>query len=415
MSNRIFAISPLRRKKRVVFSRLIDEMGSPVDQEGRSDGEHPPEPDGATLPEKKRRPGQPRSPTKSAPSRNHRQPRVESEASEQDPGVQRMTRSQKTTAASDSSDSSLTLSITSKLKDYREFLRNEDPQMRPDFELIYDRIQRFVDDLADSREPFDVRVYNDLKAMLRVQGERMHDQEELEAQRAQGPITYRVPSSSITESSTRTNPDPTRVFSSNVAVESRGSTPGTTNLSEETQRDKGALEDQILLDAQLEEDNPLEFAPSLLREAEENMLRQPIRSSGDRARTSKGKRPLSEVEDPERTDRRIRKGRKKVPAPHVPERATNGQGEDLIENIPRPGSGSLIPPEIADFEADEEDIPIRPITGTTEDDEENDTDTQFWPGDPVFMFGETKFLQAVKSRQIDKDLAPGRSPHDQAS
>ncbi|KAL8846261.1 MAG: hypothetical protein Q9221_008634 [Calogaya cf. arnoldii] len=31
--------------------------------------------------------------------------------------------------------------------------------------------------------------------------------------------------------------------------------------------------------------------------------------------------------------------------------------------------------------------------------------TQFHPGDPIFMFGETRYLTALKSRQIEKDLA----------
>ncbi|KAL9578341.1 MAG: hypothetical protein Q9203_007134, partial [Teloschistes exilis] len=40
-----------------------------------------------------------------------------------------------------------------------------------------------------------------------------------------------------------------------------------------------------------------------------------------------------------------------------------------------------------------------------EEEEEGEGDVKFWPGDPEFMFGETKLLEALKSRQIEEDLA----------
>ncbi|KAL8869779.1 MAG: hypothetical protein Q9174_004011 [Haloplaca sp. 1 TL-2023] len=40
-------------------------------------------------------------------------------------------------------------------------------------------------------------------------------------------------------------------------------------------------------------------------------------------------------------------------------------------------------------------------TGEMKDEED------FWPGDAVFLFGETKFMEEVKSREIESDLCGG--------
>ncbi|KAL8661273.1 MAG: hypothetical protein Q9202_005757 [Teloschistes flavicans] len=67
----------------------------------------------------------------------------------------------------------------------------------------------------------------------------------------------------------------------------------------------------------------------------------------------------------------------------------------------RPGSGMLMPDAIREFEAGVED------RGGVEMGEVGEGEVRFWPGDPEFLFGETKFLEALKSRQIEEDLAGG--------
>ncbi|KAL8933189.1 MAG: hypothetical protein Q9216_006478 [Gyalolechia sp. 2 TL-2023] len=100
-------------------------------------------------------------------------------------------------------------------------------------------------------------------------------------------------------------------------------------------------------------------------------------------------------------------------APQPTSQLDSGNGKhNLLSTRDSPilGSGSLIPPEIVRFDANEEK-PLESHIATEEKTreamkEDMKIETQFWPGDPVFLFGETKFLQAVKSRQIEKDLAP---------
>lgn len=101
------------------------------------------------------------------------------------------------------------------------------------------------------------------------------------------------------------------------------------------------------------------------------------------------------------------------------------QNDDLVDLVARsestPKSGSLIPPEIADFGTLDEGEELLPATTRkskttpwkndvaidSNDEEENDPLRKFYPGDPVFMFGETKYLQALQSRRMEKDLAAG--------
>lgn len=84
-------------------------------------------------------------------------------------------------------------------------------------------------------------------------------------------------------------------------------------------------------------------------------------------------------------------------------------GVKETERRPRLGSGSLMPPEIAGFEEDDSE-PVARAVEEPRKEEISKPDEQFWPGDPVFMFGETTYLQALQSRQIEKDLAPSEFP-----
>lgn len=77
---------------------------------------------------------------------------------------------------------------------------------------------------------------------------------------------------------------------------------------------------------------------------------------------------------------------------------------------PRYGHFGIIPPEIANAPAtypspkNKSTDLIRIIPKATSEGK-NDKNRKFYPGDPIFLFGETRYLTALKSRQIEKDLA----------
>ncbi|KAL8977060.1 MAG: hypothetical protein Q9205_007066, partial [Flavoplaca limonia] len=66
-------------------------------------------------------------------------------------------------------------SINNELVTAREYLRASEPCTDPHFAAVYTNIQTFINDLASAKELFDIKVYNDVKAMLRVHSERMQD------------------------------------------------------------------------------------------------------------------------------------------------------------------------------------------------------------------------------------------------
>ncbi|KAL9033284.1 MAG: hypothetical protein Q9180_006027, partial [Flavoplaca navasiana] len=68
-----------------------------------------------------------------------------------------------------------TPSINNELLTAREYLRTSEPSTDPYFAGVYTNIQSFINDLASAKELFDIKVYNDVKAMLRVHSERMTD------------------------------------------------------------------------------------------------------------------------------------------------------------------------------------------------------------------------------------------------
>ncbi|KAL9001899.1 MAG: hypothetical protein Q9188_005139 [Gyalolechia gomerana] len=458
---------------------------------------------------KRKRPGRPRSPTKSTamPRKNH-QSTVTSElptAHRNAPPTATTTTITAPTSSTSSSLSTSPLPTTTRLQDFRSYLRHSDPSTDPEFRTRFQKIDAFVADLARSREMFDVGLYNDVRSMLRVHGERMLEEEEdaLEEERRgrveeeeegereeeeeedeeEGPtgkeeegergvvtykvpswsttdsgigrvVTYKVPSWSTTESSGRSGILTGGIFSRKGGGEDMD--PSSQNLhypqGKNLQGDSG-------LDEALEDANPLQFSRSLLQKAERDM-RPPV-DELPVSPNNGSKRPFVETIDSEYANKRAKMGgmmagptsaeiRFIEGKPYIPleehefgdlneveeeedeEEGEEGQSEgeeeeyaerdgappacqeevrkhNLIGDTRKLGSGSLIPPEIASFEVDEgrllrSQAATEKNTGSVKDDRE--IDTQFWPGDPVFMFGETKFLQAVKSRQIEKDLAP---------
>ncbi|KAL8726719.1 MAG: hypothetical protein Q9166_006514 [cf. Caloplaca sp. 2 TL-2023] len=66
-------------------------------------------------------------------------------------------------------------SVTDRLIRARNFLSSESPFTYPRFFAQYDEIQGFINDLASTKELFDINVYNDVKAMLRVHDDRLQD------------------------------------------------------------------------------------------------------------------------------------------------------------------------------------------------------------------------------------------------
>ncbi|KAL8785791.1 MAG: hypothetical protein Q9213_003169 [Squamulea squamosa] len=96
-------------------------------------------------------------------------------------------------------------SVNDRLFQARKFLHSEDPSTSPVFATEYRAIQSFIDDLASAKVIFDINVYNDVKAMLRVHGERL-----LEHQRI-------LP---LTKTAERSSPSsPSKVFTDDLAYE----------------------------------------------------------------------------------------------------------------------------------------------------------------------------------------------------
>lgn len=323
------------------------------------------------------------------------------------------------------------LSITDRLRNIRDFLHVEDYDTHPRFKERLDDFDKFISNLASSKEMFDVRVYHDVKAMLSVARDRVLDQERDEAMKV---TTYKVPSWSSTESSKPSDRD--RVFSPNSTRRKSDETDATSHHSDERERgDPGRMVDDY------GDGDCLEWAPHLLKQAREN--RRPL---ANQERFTRGKQPSTETIESETTNKRMKRTKWGIDDFVWPERRLlNGKSPSpldeqehswdkeherssgvveldeeeeidresdtgLVRSIPKLGSGSLIPPEIADFSANDEE-PVASANRARAERRAPNPDERFYPGDPVFMFGETKYLQALQSRQIEKDLAPrGLSP-----
>ncbi|KAL8801308.1 MAG: hypothetical protein Q9200_006992, partial [Gallowayella weberi] len=109
-------------------------------------------------------------------------------------------------------------SITDRLLAARSFLHSEDPSTYPDFLAQYQQIQTFFNDLSSAKELFDIAVYKDIEAILRVHGDRLMEPLNLQRRR------------SSTSSLTNPSPSPPKVFSSDLAYD-RSSTATTTRGS----------------------------------------------------------------------------------------------------------------------------------------------------------------------------------------
>lgn len=312
-----------------------------------------------------------------------------------------------------SSDISPELSVTDRLKNIRDFLRAEDSTTHPRFRERLDDFDAFIADLPGAKEMFDVGVYHDVRVMLGVARDRMIDQEQEEALKVH---TYKVPSWSTTETETSRSSGRDRIFSPDNKRRKSDETDTTSHHSQNDYGDGDCLE--------WAHDSPMQ-------------IRQGIRPST-------GKRPFIEVMDagyPEKRAKFTKGGDHVLPSSErdrpwslgdhqyrldggsmlnktvveveedeeedeeEEEDPERGNGAEPMGRRLRSGSGSLMPPEIAEFEEDETE-PVASEVRKPRKEKASNPDKQFWPGDPVFMFGETNYLQALQSRQIEKDLAP---------
>ncbi|KAI4253656.1 MAG: hypothetical protein L6R42_007496, partial [Xanthoria sp. 1 TBL-2021] len=106
--------------------------------------------------------------------------------------------------------------INTRLLSARDYLRTRDPSTNPNFVDVCDAIQSFIEDLASAKEIFDIKMYNDVRAMLRVHGERLN-----ERPRRSLPFTRTVapPASSSSPSSSPSSSRPSKVFTDDLAYD----------------------------------------------------------------------------------------------------------------------------------------------------------------------------------------------------
>ncbi|KAI4288918.1 MAG: hypothetical protein L6R35_001811 [Caloplaca aegaea] len=435
-------------------------------------------PSTSTVESSKRSPGRPRRNTKTAPLHPHLQPRITSEATELrlEHGIPlpRNPRTSAPPAPPDHSSDKADLSITDRLKNMRDFLTIEDSLTHPHFSAECDAMEIFLANLASVKEMFDVRVYNDVKAMLRVHRERMLD---LERERNEV-VTYKVPSSySTTESagervvtykvpsfSTTTGSggeERERLFS---PPESRGAETDGINVGHGMQAwdDYGDGDTAELWHDERKRRPGEGDIHSTISTTERNQDSAVVRGKRPAAdhhpsHTAKRTRWAENESESESADYGISQTDRLFPiSKHRDERSRHPFETDNNNNnrevrkrlreeeqddlepirrstIPRAPPGSLIPPEIANFHAEHPTSTTRRPTKTTRTTRKTaaaaakpnpaqkpprrkhatvtisssspSPNKTFHPGDPVFMFGETKYLQALQSRQIEKDLA----------
>ncbi|KAL8876920.1 MAG: hypothetical protein Q9198_004967, partial [Flavoplaca austrocitrina] len=109
-----------------------------------------------------------------------------------------------------SSTQQTTPSMNTELLDAYKYLRTSDPSTDPFFPSVYTEIQSLINGLASAKELFDISVYNDVKAMLRVHGEHVKDHP-----RRSLPLLKRFDGSPPSSSSSR----PSKVFTDDLAYE----------------------------------------------------------------------------------------------------------------------------------------------------------------------------------------------------
>ncbi|KAI4220293.1 MAG: hypothetical protein L6R36_007718, partial [Xanthoria steineri] len=144
---------------------------------------------------------------------------------------------------------------------------------------------------------------------------------------------------------------------------------------------------------------------AILKEAKEEEIKQ---KEAQAARLQKAQKEREEAKSssklltpPVRSPTRTTPSPKASMAPQHPPTPSSG---------PRYGYFGIIPPEIANAPAtypspkNKSSDLIRIIPKATSEGR-NDKNRKFYPGDPIFLFGETRYLTVLKSRQIEKDLA----------
>ncbi len=269
---------------------------------------------------------------------------------------------------------------------------------------------------------FDVDVYHAVRSMLVVPRDRMVDHEQEEALKVH---TYKVPSWSTTETASSEFSERDRIFS---PENTRGESEETDTTSHHSQEWKGDDTSRTLHG--YGDGDCLEWAhesPTQARQGVHTFTSK--RPFGDIVNAGyKGKRmkftdggshvlSSSEMDRPwSLGERHFQPYEARIPNKTVTEgvvqeeeheegRTKRASGVKSTERTPRLGSGALMPPEIADFQEESSEPVVRTAAAPRKENTSN-PDEQFWPGDPVFMFGETTYLQALQSRQIEKDLAP---------
>lgn len=324
----------------------------------------------------------------------------------------------------------------------RDFLTVEDALTHPHFSAECDAMETFLSDLAGAKEMFDVSVYHDVKAMLRMHRERMM---EMERERNEV-VTYKVPSYSTTEYTTESCGSRAAGVTYRMPSFSTAESELRARVFSPAQGARGAETDATSVGGMEGWDDYGDGDTADVFHGGWSPVRTSERDYG--SAVARGKRPAARAaaqrpgHAPTKRLRRTEQEEEptwlKEKTPETTDLPTSSrshgynQNDDLQDLVARsdstPKSGSLIPPEIADFDTlDEGEAPL-PTTRTTtttrktkkaktttwkndiaidSNDDENDPLQKFYPGDPVFMFGETKYLQALQSRRMEKDLAGG--------
>lgn len=316
----------------------------------------------------------------------------------------------------------------------RDFLTVEDALTHPRFGAECDAIETFLSDLAGAKEMFDVSVYHDVKAMLRMHRERMI---EMERERNEV-VTYKVPSYSTTECTTESGGSRAAGVTYRMPSFSTAESELRARVFSPEEGARGAETDGTSVDGMEGWDDYGDGDTADVFHGGWSSVRTSERDHG--SAVARGKRPAGRAaaQRPGHAAKTLRRTEQEDEPTWLKEKPPKttylptssrtheyDQNDDLVDLVARsestPKSGSLIPPEIADFGTLDEGEELLPATTRkskttpwkndvavdSNDDEENDPLRKFYPGDPVFMFGETKYLQALQSRRMEKDLAAG--------
>ncbi|KAI4198060.1 MAG: hypothetical protein LQ350_005501 [Teloschistes chrysophthalmus] len=359
--------------------------------------------------------------------------------------------------------------INQKLGKYHLYLREEDRHDESNFKELYNEIKEFITNLASSKAMFDSRLYNDVKSMIRAYSEVWAAEEDEEAptatkRKSSNTSSGRSTATSAGAASRVFSPD---LAYDDESPQTTITTPADSPIrkktvafeEEEEEIEGGYLTPEYDYDDDDDDGDLLEFTPSLLAAAEKQAAAlaqeeeeedddelstpppppKPTRSS---TRRNSSKRRISDAVDLDTPHKRRKRGQhvpastvsraeelrstgKKAATTAAPVKQKGRPMKGVVQTIeledddddgiggfvgvvsprkpvgrPRKfdvraevGEGLLVPDEIRDFDE----------VGFEEGMEEGDVKS--WPGDPEFMFGETKFLEALKSRQIEEDLA----------